>query len=301
LQQNLRIIESASGKVVKDLGESGSSNGKSITAPVPPTQRSVPALPDTGWIENAQWRVGGTKPIVYFSTKWIVPPAPASSDNQTVFLFNAMQPDSGAHIIQPVLQWGPSHAGGGNYWSIANWYADGQGGGASVRGLILVNPGDVLQGVMTCTGQTGTEYSYKCSFVGFPSIDVTVSDVDQLTWAYETLECYGLRQCADYPDTTLTAMYDIELRTGTPGTSGSDATLDWFPVTTFTDCGQNCSIISDASPGGVGLPLHVRTIPLARDERLFLSVTPNRFQGRHVNYHSDGARDGTRLIGLDRA
>jgi hypothetical protein len=46
---------------------------------------------------------------------------------------------------------------------------------------------------------------------------------------------------------------------------------------------------------------YVRTIPLARDERLFLSVTPNRFQGRHVNYHSDGARDGTRLIGLDRA
>jgi hypothetical protein len=94
-----------------------------------------------------------------------------------------MQSGSGAHIIQPVLQWGPSAAGGGNYWAITNWYADGQGGAASFKPLIRVNPGDVVQGVKTCTGQSDSEYSYKSSFVGHPTADVTVSDVDQLTWA----------------------------------------------------------------------------------------------------------------------
>jgi hypothetical protein len=56
-------------------------------------------------------------------------------------------------------------------------------------------------GVMTCTGQSGSEYSYKSSFVGHPTADVTVSDIDQLTWAYETLECYSLTTCTDYPNT----------------------------------------------------------------------------------------------------
>jgi hypothetical protein len=252
----IRIIDTATGRVVRDLGESGSSTGETVAAPERLARPPTPALPDIGWIENAQWRVGGTDPIIYFSTTWIVPPAPASSDSQVVFLFNGMQPDSAAHILQPVLQWGSSGAGGGNYWSITNWYADGQGGAAVTHPPIQVNPGDVLQGIMTCTGQNGTEFNYTSSFVGFSSVDVTVTDVDELTWAYETLECYGsdsstpLTQCSDYPDTPLTAMYGIEIKTGTPGTSGTDVAPDWVPVTNFTDCGQQCLVISNDSPNG---------------------------------------------------
>ena len=115
-------IETATGRVVKDLGGVGEPGAD----PGP-----IPSIPDIGWIENAQWRNGGSNPIIYFSTKWVVPPAPSASDGQTVFLFNGLQPDNGAHILQPVLQWGPSAAGGGNYWSITNWYVDGQGGPSS--------------------------------------------------------------------------------------------------------------------------------------------------------------------------
>ena len=210
----------------------------------------VPGIPDTGWIENSQWRNSSTEPIAYFSTTWVVPPAPSSSDNQLIYLFNGMQPDSGAHILQPVLQWGAGYAGGGNYWSITNWYADGQGGPAVFQPLIQVSPGVVLQGVMTCTGQSGADFNYKSSFVGHSAADVTVTDVVELTWAYETLECYGLTKCSDYPNTLLTAMYDIEVKTGKPGSSGTDAAIGWFAVTNFTDCGQSCVIASNASPGG---------------------------------------------------
>ena len=188
-----------------------------------------------------------------------VPGIPSSSDSQLIYLFNGMQPDSAAHILQPVLQWGSNALFGGSYWCITNWYADGQGGPA-VYGTSQprVNPGDVLQGVMTCTGQSGTEFNYKSSFVGYPAADVTQTDVDELTWAYETLECYNLTQCSDYPNALLTAMYNIEIRTGSPGSSGTDATIDWFAVTNFTDCGQSCVIGSNDSPGGV-VYLYYRT------------------------------------------
>ena len=245
----VRIIETATGNVVKDLGETGT-QVEDESVPPPAAAGAVPGIPDTGWIENSQWQNTGKNPIVYFSTTWVVPPPPSTSNNQVVFLFNGMQPNSAAHIIQPVLQWGPSAAGGGNYWSITNWYADGQGGAATFQPLVRVNPGDVLQGVMTCTGQSGTEFSYKSSFVGHPTLDVTVSDVEELTWAYETLECYGLTTCTDYPNTAFTSMYAIEIKTGTPGTSGTDATIDWFASNSFTDCGQSCVIVSNASPGG---------------------------------------------------
>jgi hypothetical protein len=246
----VRIIETATGNVVKDLGETGTAAPEDETGPPPAPAGAVPGLPDTGWIENSQWHNVGKNPIVYFSTTWVVPPPPATSNGQLIFLFNGMQPDSAAHIIQPVLQWGSSAAGGGNYWAITNWYADGQGGAATFKPLIRVNPGDVLQGVMTCTGQSGSEYSYKSSFVGHPTADVTVSDVDQLTWAYETLECYSLTTCTDYPNTESTSMYAIEIKTGTPGASGTDTTISWFASNSFTDCGQSCEIVSNASPGG---------------------------------------------------
>lgn len=214
------------------------------------TAKSVPGLADEGWIENTEWRNGGSDPIISFTTSWIVPPEPASGDGQTVYLFNGMQPDSSAHILQPVLQWGSSKAGGGNYWSIANWYADGKGGQAVYMSPIQVSPGTVLRGVMTCTGQSSSGYNYICQFVGYPGIDITVTDVPELTWAFQTLECYELEQCSDYPDTPLTAMYGIEIETGTPGSSGTDATIRWQGITKFNDCGQNCVVVSNDSPGG---------------------------------------------------
>ena len=263
----VQIIETATGNVVKDLGPAGTP-GSEEEVPSAVASGGVPSITDIGWIENSQWRNGGTEPIVYFSTTWVVPPVPASSDGQTVFLFNGLQPDSAAHILQPVLQWGPSAAGGGNYWSITNWYADGQGGAAAFKPPIKVNPGQVLQGVMTCTGQSGSTYNYKSSFIGFPAVDVTQTDAEVLTWAYETLECYGanftkpLTQCSDYPNTAFTSMYGIEIKTGTPGSSGTDAAIAWFPATNFTDCGQICSIVSNASPGGA-VYLYYRHTPAA--------------------------------------
>jgi hypothetical protein len=266
----LREIETATGKLINDFGDV-SKTRHSGARQRGNSSKEAP-LPDFGWIENSGWANTGDDPIVYFTTSWVVPPAPASNDGQVVFLFNGLEQGGagatplGPYILQPVLQWGVSYAGGGNYWSITNWYVDGQGGLALYTPpLIQVNPGDVLQGVVTLTGKSGDEYSYLSSFIGYPKVNLTVNEIDELTWACETLECYGsddttLSRCTDYPNTILTAMGEIEIKIGQSAATGKDATLDWSAATNYTDCGQKCVIVSNNSPGGL-VYLYYRPMP----------------------------------------
>src|ERR1700735_749232 len=132
----------------------------------------VPAL-GSGWITYAYWNNSTGKPITSFRTNWVVPPVPATDSGQTIFLFNGIQ--NSTMIYQPVLQWGPSAAGGGNYWAVASWYADGQGGKSFYSSLVRVNPGQVLVGVMNETKQSGTNFNYNCQFTGIvnTSLDTT--------------------------------------------------------------------------------------------------------------------------------
>jgi hypothetical protein len=72
-----------------------------------------------------------------------------------------------------------------------------------------------------------------------------VTDVEEQTIAYETLECYGITEGSDYPDTLMTAMTNIEIKLGS-----AEASLSWLAQNTVTDNGQQCVIVSNASPGG---------------------------------------------------
>jgi len=272
----VQIIETATGNLVKDLGESATTSGETEEGPPSAASGAAPGIPDSGWIEHAQWHNGDTEnPIVYFSTKWVVPSAPLSTDGQRFYLFNGLQPGDASHILQPVLQWGPgSDDGGGNYWEITNWYATTLHGPAVYQPPIQVNTGDVLQGVMTCTGEEGIGLNYVSSFVGYPAVDLTITEAPELTWAYETFEGYNFNQCSDYPNAPFTAMYDIEIRRGIAGSAGTEATLSWFPVTTFTDCGQKCVIVSDSSPGGA-IYFFYRTMSAADSLVSAVSRSPN--------------------------
>jgi hypothetical protein len=202
--------------------------------------RPTPALGD-GWIVYAYWNA--PNPITYFSTSWVVPPAPASSDGQVVFLFNGIQ--SNTMIYQPVLQWGVSAAGGGNYWAVASWYADGQGGPAFHSSLVRVNPGDVLTGVMTLTGHSAAGYSYNCEFTGIANSGYAITNVPELFQAVETLECYGLQQASDYPSGK-TEMSRIDIQTGKTA-----ADVAWTVVDAVTDVGQQ-ALIFDTDYSGYG-------------------------------------------------
>ena len=197
------------------------------------------------WIVYSGWTNDSGHPISYFATGWVVPPAPAMHDNQLIYLFNGLENAANDVILQPVLQWGVSPIGGGNYWAIANWYVGAPKSGLAIHGpLIPVNVGDRLQGIMTLTRQSNDLFSYNSSFDGYPA-DFAVADVGELVWAVETLECYGLSQFSDYPDAQMTAMSGIEIKTG-----ALEATIQWDYYNAVTDNGQHCTIASNASPNG---------------------------------------------------
>jgi hypothetical protein len=228
------------------LGELGALALKATDQPLMPLNvarnpSAVPAL-GSGWICYASW-TENAKPVSLFTTTWIVPPAPTTQSGQTIFLFNGIQNSS--MIYQPVLQWGPSAAGGGNFWAVAGWYADGQGGQSFYSSLVRVNPGQVLVGVMTETGQSAQGFSYDCQFTGIANTSLPIQNVQQLTWCIETLECYGIQQCSDYPATSRTSMGSIEIQAG-----GSTVTPAWTAANSVTDCGQRAVVVSNASPGG---------------------------------------------------
>ena len=263
----LKIVHAESGRVIKELGvvpkapknkkapKSKGAKAEAVGLPMKPVAKPkgahAPAPITDGWIVYSGWFNTSANPISYFTTQWAVPPAPATDHDQTIFLFNGIEPDDGAFILQPVLQWGSSAAGGGDYWSITNWYV-GSDGTALYMPLIQVNTGDVLEGVMTLTGDNGSNHDYLSSFTGFPAADLVVTNSVELTWANETLECYDVAEFSDYPDAPLTAFHDIEirLRTSTSPFTEVQATIDWDVHNDVTDNGQQCLIVSNDSPGG---------------------------------------------------
>ncbi len=212
----------------------------------------VPGL-GTGWIAYAFWKNTTGAPVSSFRTTWRVPPAPATDSGQTIFLFNGIDPTNPSDaILQPVLQWGKSAAGGGPSWSIASWYVQGNGQ-AFHTNLIPVNPGDNLIGVMKLTGRAAGMFSYTSEFDGVANTLLPVQNVAELVWCNETLEAYGVQQCSDYPGGQRTDLRAIELRTG-----DASPAVAWTPVNKVTDCGQHAVVVTDGATDGE-VDLYYRT------------------------------------------
>ncbi len=213
-------------------------------APVEPAAAVVPAL-GSGWITYAFWNNGTGHTLTSFATTWVVPDPPSTNHNQTIFLFNGIQ-NYGANfgILQPVLQWGPSAAGGGAFWSIASWYVT-TGGDAFHTNLITVNPGDTLIGVMAKTGQSGSLFNYSSAFQGINNTTLNVTNIAELLWLNETLEAYGVQTCSDYPNSNPTALRAIAVQT-----AGATPALNWTPVNAVTDCGQHAVVVSNSATNG---------------------------------------------------
>ncbi|KAJ7328063.1 hypothetical protein DFH08DRAFT_967822 [Mycena albidolilacea] len=189
---------------------------KPAAEPVPPQQ--------SGWITYTSWLNTSPSPISNFSTTYTVPAPPNTYHGQTVFLFNSIEPSSFDVILQPVLQYGPSTAGGGQYWSAATWYlygplvfypplvqVEGVLGGLGLCGLHkLSNIGQLLNGLISLVVKTGSTYSYTVQYSNIPGTLMRMDNVEELTWATETLEAYNIAAAINYPP-SLSTFYEINL------------------------------------------------------------------------------------------
>ncbi len=245
------------GSIPRDGANPALTPGYALPPGIDTPEGSEPAPPfGRGWATFAHWTNEGSVPISSFRATWRVPPEPATRSGQTIFLFLAMQ-DSIPMTLLPALQWGASAAGGGDYWSVANWYVGGTTGAVFYGELMPVNVGDELTGFITLANRRREHCDYRCGFEGLGDVDLPVYGVRQLSRCGEILAAYGIKQCSDYPDASAASFRDLEIVTGF-----TRPALAWNPVNAITDCGQHVVVLSDANPGGE-IDVHFRPSEVA--------------------------------------
>jgi hypothetical protein len=212
--------------------------GSYIDYPMP--VETVAQFSDNGWITYASWLNKTKSPVSSFTTTWTVPAAPTVYNGQTLFQFNSIEPNSGTAILQPVLQYGPSSAGGADYWAVASWYV--VGNTAYYSSLVKVSAGQSLTGVITLTSKVKTSFTYSCAFTGISGTDFSIKNIPQLTWCTETLEVYGVDECSQFPNTPDSQMSGMTVRTkkGTPS-------VTWGVTDAKTSCGVQTTVVTQGA------------------------------------------------------
>lgn len=238
--KRLLMVESATGQVVQDLG---AGNTQPLTGkPHLPDQLSFPQAPSIqaspghkeGWVAYAVWTNTRHPAIDLFTATWTVPEPPIKEDQgQTIFLFIGMQ--NSEFILQPVLQWGESAAGGGAHWSICCWYTDGKKNSTVHTRLIPVDSGTLLKGRITLLQQQDRSFRYAATFEvqqegeGQPQAPQELllekEDVIELLFANVALESYGVKDRNGYPRDPSTTIREINISVDSIPTAPS-----WQPV-----------------------------------------------------------------------
>ena len=158
-----------------------------------------------GWVES----VSTVAPSSYgkLVATWKTPPAPTVNSGQTLFFFPGFEDITNVQsIVQPVLQWGPSAAGGGSFWALSSWNCC-LSGIADFSPLISVSTGDPILGAITPTCTPGL----NCATWNVVSEDrntgartvlrKTPSKGQTWNWAFGAVaEVYSVIQCANYPN-----------------------------------------------------------------------------------------------------
>jgi hypothetical protein len=248
----------------------------------PPVGVDPPHLPGigSGWLAAARYVEPSTNVIRSMRTTWTVPPEPTREDGQLIYIFNGLQDSPVTHILQPVLQWGVSRAGGGNNWSVASWFV---GSGDSFRTkAVEVQPGDVLTGLMKLLDDhAGNFFFYICEFEGIAATNLSINTTNQMVEPVQVLECYTVTECRDFPATLKTTMGSIDVSTA----NGSLA-LNFKSADADTDCGLHTTVTNNSAGAGqvdiyytnqftVPAPSIVTSISRSHDQIDLFSVGPD--------------------------
>lgn len=211
-----------------------------------------PDVPDAiigNWIACTYWINDTGSAFTSFSTTWTVPPPPAQTTGQHVYFFNGIQNSARTSILQPVLQWGVSHAGGGAEWAIASWFIDPNGNVVTSPKLVSVASGDVIVGIIDAVPSgTDGEFAYTCGFQGIPDTLLPAQTDEELTGFCEVLEAADIQSCANYPPAGTLSFSSIHLTLA----SGA-APLQWSPNTLVPDCASISVVDGSATNGRVDL------------------------------------------------
>jgi len=182
--------------------------------------------------------------FTYMSANWGVPPAPAKpSLSEILYYWPGTEPDNNTFVLQPVLQYGSTPAGGGLYWGVASWYV---GDRAFYTNLVSASVGDNMFGSMTAF--TNGSWAILSQNVNTKeSVNLVVNNIITQTYAYCVLEAYNLFNCAnEYPEGTLVEQF-TNLVTDV---AGAPSTPNWVVQTKNPRiCNENAVVYSPTSTG----------------------------------------------------
>lgn len=199
-----------------------------------------PAQPNGGWDAAAYW--SSSSALGSMSAQFVVPAPPAAPAGSTIFLFVGTTQRDGNGILQTVLQYGPSSAGGDASWAVANWYCCflGQVNSSS---LVSASQGDTITTALTTAGQeaNGTFSWTFATSVGSQSVPPYTVDTPnpQVLSFGGALESYGVTDCTQLPRSPLT-FNNLKL-TSITGNSFAPA---WIPYPTQPAISCNWSVSS---------------------------------------------------------
>jgi hypothetical protein len=143
----------------------------------------------------------GAAAVTALNSTWRVPSAPQGGDEgQVLFFWNGIEPADTSAVLQPVLQWGPSAAGGGAFWAYSAWYVS-AAHGSYFSPLVQVAPGDSVLGTCAFDAAAGA-WAIAAAAPGHDASVLRFAPVPGAPWstAYHVLEAYGVgADCSAYP------------------------------------------------------------------------------------------------------
>jgi len=211
-------------------------SGKTIKHPRCP----YPVI-NPGPLHGPAWKAwteyNNTAPVTKFTTVWGVPPAPPSYTGQILYYWNGIEPSQNTAVLQPVLQYGSTPAGGGTYWALASWYVS--DATAQFSDLVPCTSTTVV-GDMTVDSASGAWQVVGVCGSQKASLTYTPPESDY-TWAYPcVLEAYDVEDCTnEYPTSNQLGFTNIKMFVG-----GQQVSPTWIPRTKNNMCNERAVVTS---------------------------------------------------------
>lgn len=174
------------------------------------------------WKAWTEYEKSSSDVVTFLSGKWKVPKDP-SRGGQLLYLWNGIEPHSGEGVLQPVMQYGSSAAGGGNSWGVASWYVSSDHGSYHTS-LVDLRTGGTVLGTVSLSGKSYTINGTDMGSGKSAQFSMVPKD-GPYTWSCNTLEMYSLSSCSQYPPEPY-VVTDIKLQLG-----GKSVTPTWKPMT----------------------------------------------------------------------
>jgi hypothetical protein len=201
----------------------------------------------TGWVESVDTTFTNSYGFSWFNKltgAWTVPAAPTTYVGQAIFFFPSLESANGAAILQPVLQYGPTNAGGGQFWAIASWYLSSTG---NVMHSNLINIGgisSVMGSIVAsnCASNGACAWQVKTSVkVGLTTVSTTLNATPAESFRLAqkaVLEVADITtSCSQYPAGTTTNFSNIVLAMPGPGTTNFNDVTNIVPWQTHVTAG----------------------------------------------------------------